>query len=419
MENRISLVTRLGPENLHGHVRRVLAACALVSLLFLPFDLLHEERWSAIAWRSLWVLLLGAAAWLQDSAHPRRSSIVLHLAGLASGVLGGLIVLHADGSLGPRLGFLLALGPTVLILIPDQPWTALLTGIASLGFATGIMIRDGRPAAYVVEWLALASALGVLSVFGARWFRSNWIGRLRAERERALALERLQVSERRRIDAEHLADLGRLAGEVAHALSNPLAAVKADLRWLESVHAGGEPRSVLADTEEGVRRITRIVDDMRALATEAPAVSAADAGGILSHARKLIVERHPDAPVVMESPGPDLPPVAASPDRLSRAVAHLVAHALGTAGAPGARFTVDVRRDGNELAFRVVGPPVPAGPQLVGSLDWSLANGLAAQGNGVLDPFTAPGAAGWVLRVPVAEAVHVTPAPLPLAARVE
>jgi len=396
----------------YAHVRRVLLVCAAVNLAFIPVDLLYPSGRTAVAWRLGWTVVLLVGASLQLPGRPRAAFLGLHASGLSSGIAGGMIVLLTGGSLGPRSGFLLALGPTVLLLVPDQPYNALLAGCTSLAFAAWMMLHEGRPLAFVGEWFLLAAAFAVLAIYGARWFRRVWIGQLRAERERAFALERLAMSERRRVEAERLAVVGRLAGQVAHELSNPLAAVKANLRWLETAPPGGEAGDVIADTDEGVRRIARIVDDMRALASDAPEPVPVDAGGILAHARKLVHERTPEAGISVESHGPAMPPASGSPERLARALAHLVAHVLAAAGSRERRVSLSARLDGRDLVLGVTGPEAGPGLHLAGSLDWSLAAELAAQGNGSLEPL-AGDALGFALRVPVASSPNVTPAPTP------
>ena len=79
-------------------------------------------------------------------------------------------------------------------------------------------------------------------------------------------------------ESERLASLGALAAGVAHEVTNPLSYALVNLQWLEEELTGEDPttasrRARVEEALDGVRRVGRIVDDLRtyAQAESAPA----------------------------------------------------------------------------------------------------------------------------------------------------
>lgn len=76
----------------------------------------------------------------------------------------------------------------------------------------------------------------------------------------------------RRRAGEAVAEVGRLAAQVAHDVNNPLAAVKVNVRWLATEGArpdqGEERDEVMVESLEAVDRIAAIVQDLKLRARE-------------------------------------------------------------------------------------------------------------------------------------------------------
>ncbi len=125
----------------------------------------------------------------------------------------------------------------------------------------------------------LSFALTALAVVGAVAFRRVWLSKLRAQHSRALALEQLADSQRRRAQAERLALVGRLAAGVAHEINNPISYVKANVLSVRDEALSLDARQALEEALQGIDRMGQIVSDMRGLARdgqEPPAVFSAD-----------------------------------------------------------------------------------------------------------------------------------------------
>lgn len=96
---------------------------------------------------------------------------------------------------------------------------------------------------------------------GLRRLAKTEVKRRKAERDKFEA-----VAEMRLARAERMASMGRIAAATAHEINNPLLIISANLQYLsEQVERFEQPGEVGESLEEalfGVKRITRIVDDM-------------------------------------------------------------------------------------------------------------------------------------------------------------
>jgi signal transduction histidine kinase len=126
-----------------------------------------------------------------------------------------------------------------------------------------------------------AAAAGAIAVLGvSKLARVRRTEELRLAQERALALDALARSEKRRAEAERLAVAGTTAARVAHDMSNPLASIRVNLDWLqEKVEEGrleaeeDEVREVIRETRECVERLGANLADFRAAARGTPAAA--------------------------------------------------------------------------------------------------------------------------------------------------
>ena len=218
-------------------------ACAAIDT-FLP------RRELAWALRAAWVLTVLAGAALQRPERPRLATRAGQVTGFLSGAFVVAITWVTGGSDGLYAGVLLATPLTLLAAFPDLPSVAVLGGSACLGGGVAMKVAEGRPAHDIAAFALVCTFMVVLAAWGTVMSRRLLRGELEAERARARALQDLAESERRRVDAERLAEVGRLAARVAHEINNPLAVVKTTVAWLEE-------ETLPRDVPEGERREVR------------------------------------------------------------------------------------------------------------------------------------------------------------------
>ena len=235
---------------------------------------------------------------------------------------------------------------------------------------------------------------------------------------------------------QRLEIVGALAGDVAHQINDPLTFVRANLTEIERLGARVEAerdgpdallaaeladlRAVALETLEGVERIRRIVDGMRALSSAARVDTAtADLNAAARDALRLaqLGEEGGGGPVVLLSLGA-LPPVSGSAERLVQAVLHLLVNARqALAATPGATIRVETRQRGGEVELAVSdnGPGIPEavrhrvfdpffttrGPDAGTGLGLAIAFDIAREHGGALEAGSQPGkGARFVLRLP-------------------
>lgn len=345
------------------HRRRTLATGAVLLVPATLLALRYPTRGWGIALHLAWMGLLVGAALL--SRRGALATAPFQAAALLSAAAATAVVAATGGTNGPRFGFLLALPPIVLVVVPELPWAAGLAGAACLAGGVVLILADGRGGWFLVEWLVLSLTTSALSVVGAVGFGALWARELETQRRHVRTVAQLAESERRRERAERLVSVARLAARLAHDVANPLAAVKANVAWLADAgpdaKGTAELGQVVADTRASVERIGQIAAELRQLAKLVPAEAESfDVAHVLAEALDGVAE--PAARVVLRAPG--------SPQRLvaNRAlvvqcVRHLVSGgaALAPAGAPAGALRLEPRRLGAEVAIDLA--PAGRGPE--------------------------------------------------------
>lgn len=359
---------------------------ALLLAVQVPMDWLYPSPLLTVAVRAAWAGLLLAAPFLLRAEHPRLARATAYTVGLVSGIGGAAIVALSGGSSGPRFGFLVGYPLVILVLAPDLPWTAALMGVGTLTGGIAILLREGRGAWFVLDWITLSVMATLLAVQGTLAFRRLWRSQLRAREEREEAVEQ----------ARRFAASGRIAASVAHRMNNPLAVVKASAQFL--LAAPGvralDPDAVEA-LEDSVRQVDRtafLVEALRVLGAPpqpAPIDVRAAARQALLAASRLSSRIAVDSADVSESP------VALADER--RTVTALTGILLDvTEAAPslglatGALLGLRVGIRGDRVAIDVGAPrpadggpaPAAAGTAAGWSPDLSLAHELVAPFDG-------------------------------------
>jgi signal transduction histidine kinase len=218
-----------------------------------------------------WTAALLTAGLLQRPWRPRLAAAGIALAVVAS--VGGTLakVQATGGSPSPFFGLLLALAPVAALVVPELPGAALAVGL--LGAVGGAAIRqaEGRGAADVIYWMALAGGCIAVSLYASGLARRQARRELALERQQREAQQELAQAEVQHLRMERLAAAGRLAAAVSHEVNNPLAAIRANLAWLqrECTAADAERREVLGESLEAIQRINLTMGQLRQVASDA------------------------------------------------------------------------------------------------------------------------------------------------------
>jgi len=268
----MGLVERLWPaETEHDRSERVRAMTIAWPLIGVvgALDLLHRPTWPTAAVWASWCAVQAAFATAARRGGIDRARIVGTISSvLPSLALGGLTAL-TDGIFALVLFVTLAAVPFIdfVFTMPDLGGIVL-AGAVGLAVGWPLLPRFfGGFAAGGWAW-----ALGVVTVTAftaaqAHARRARRAAEMRAERERAEAIEALAESRLARVDVEALQSLGVLADEVSHEVNSPLAAVKASIEYARAVLPGGseDAGEALRDGLLGVERIRLIVARLQAL----------------------------------------------------------------------------------------------------------------------------------------------------------
>jgi signal transduction histidine kinase len=262
--------------------RRRRLAMLVVAATVPPFLGLHLALGaprSAVVTGLAWALALLVAGLLQREDRPYTSALGVLVFALAYGAGTATTIVVSGGSRSPFFGLLLALGPCFALIAPELPGVNL--GVAALCTGAGVWIQraDGRDAADVALWAALALVVSALAMWAAVLSRRYGERQLELERERREALEALARAEVERLQLEQLAEAGRLAARVSHDVNSPLSAARSNLACLlaEGDIPPEERHAALQETVEAVQKIVDSVARLQAVMWLAGRPAAPDA----------------------------------------------------------------------------------------------------------------------------------------------
>lgn len=148
--------------------------------------------------------------------------------------------------------------------------------------------------------------------------------------------------ERRMLEVEQFAAVGRLAGTIAHEVNNPLEAIKNCIYLLGGAVPPGreEVYRILKDETE---RMSRIVRQMLGLYRNAEVVGAVDVNTVLEDTLLLFSRQLEHAGVRLTVELGKLPPAAGSSDQLRQVFSNLVVNARDSMAQDGGRLLVRTR----------------------------------------------------------------------------
>ena len=255
-----------------------------------------------------------------------------------------------------RLQFLTALHRTLAA-------AALLAVLAAIALSYAIARTVTRPLGAVTAAMREMAATGDLTrrivlPAGARWEDED--ARLLAATFNAMT-ESIARFQREAAQRERLSSLGRLSTVVAHEIRNPLMIIKMALRTLRRGGAGPpESRAALADIDEEVVRLNRIVEEVLDFARPIEFhVQPVDLNALCVDAARAAATPAPGAGVTFDL-DPALPPVATDGERLRQVLVNVLAnaqHAVAARGGSGVEKDAILVRtrhtDGAHVAIEV------------------------------------------------------------------
>ncbi len=185
------------------------------------------------------------------------------------------------------------------------------------------------------------------------------------------ANRQLQSTEKRLVAAERLALIGEMSASIAHEINTPSAYILSNLDYtLERLRAGSFPRDpdieeALSEGRDGVLRIARIVDDLRAFARVNPNEDeTANVSRCIEHTLRLMNNEVSHRAQVQVT-GERALYVRCAATRLTQVLTNLLTNALQafvSTRIEDNRVTFDVASEAGEGVLRVrdTGPGVPA-----------------------------------------------------------
>ncbi|RFT16445.1 MAG: Sensor protein [Candidatus Saccharicenans subterraneus] len=173
------------------------------------------------------------------------------------------------------------------------------------------------------------------------------------------AREQMEEANRRLLQAEKLASIGRLSATIAHEIRNPLTSVKLNIQKLAEISTLDElEREHLAIAQAGIEQIEKFIKDLlsytRASSLQKDYFSLAE---VLDESLKLLQPSLKEKEIVVEKDyQPDLPPAYVDADRLRQVFLNVLRNAYEAVD-QGGRIEISLRmnraEDGSCFEVRI------------------------------------------------------------------
>ncbi|ADO75658.1 sensor histidine kinase [Stigmatella aurantiaca] len=297
-----------------------------------------------VPWDTLWIrcgwwgmsmasVLIWVQPWLDARSREwLRLATVLVVPNLAIAV----VVWRLGGVQSPLFAWFCAMPIVGVLMATGNMRAAVVGAVTSVLSALSVLVLSGQPLLSVAVWGLLVALAGVMAVQATHFYVQLQRARAQEEVNRRQAQEMLEATHRRAVEADQLAQVGRLVAGVAHEVNNPLAFIQANLHFLhEQLPRQGasleEFVEVVRETQDGVVRIQQIVRDLTGLARGSLELGPGDLSACQLHI--LIVEsmrlaslRLRKLAMVVEVP-PEVPLVQADARRLVQVLLNLLLNA--------------------------------------------------------------------------------------------
>jgi two-component system NtrC family sensor kinase len=161
------------------------------------------------------------------------------------------------------------------------------------------------------------------------------------------ANHRLQTTQEQLVQSERLAAVGKLAGQVAHEVNNPLAIIKSAIHFIRHQSRADDPLIGHLETiEEEIGRIARVLRELLDCSRPQPTVQSVEVNGLIQNLQRLLAPNLSDRQVTLDVVlDPQVPQVQISSDHLKQVLLNLV------------RNAEDAMPEGGHLAIQTVRAP--------------------------------------------------------------
>jgi signal transduction histidine kinase len=349
--------------------QNLLYALAATCLPFWVVDVLAVERWpwDTLALRLSWAALIAGMGWGLRHLAPKRRLLMRIIASLVvSNVFLGLVVYQVGGVNSPLFGWFCVMPVVTLAVSRGERLQGMLSTLLSMASAGAVMWADGAPPRLMLTWWLLLLGAGLVGLQMSFFYQRLRQARVKAEARHLETQAALVESQERVLQAERLAQVGRLAAGVAHEVKNPLAYVQANLRylleeWRQPATGAGtaEFTEALEETMQGVERIHQIVKDLTAMSrTEVTpeVLGPCDLGPVIDASVRLASVRLKSLVKLAVAAPERQTQVKAEPRRLGQVVLNLLlnaADAIEDAKVQDGRVGVRVEVEGERVRLMV------------------------------------------------------------------
>jgi signal transduction histidine kinase len=255
--------------------RRLMYGLGLLAVCFWGLDVLSVPHlpWETLGLRLVWGGLTAGVGWGLPRLERERRWVLRMVGGVVlPNLFLVLIIPRLGGAPSPGFSWFGVLPVLALAVTRGNLRLSMFSALFTVVCAGVVLWVGNHPAQYTALWLLLFFSSGVVGVQCNAFLHQVRVARRRAEAQQLAAQEALVESQSRVLQAERLAQVGRLAAGVAHEVNNPLAFVQSNLRYLleeqqrpDAEVDQAEYAEALRDTLQGVERIHQIVRDLTAL----------------------------------------------------------------------------------------------------------------------------------------------------------